>query len=415
MGTAKKILLSILSGTAILIISWKYQNYDYSLSVEDGFIKKMFWAKDYIYSAPSRAAANFVFINTGKDLALIEDTMDYGVVAVSDREKLYRFLSELDNYPGKALFNVIDLQFYYPYSKEPLMDSLLNSLVAGRQNILIPILKSSNGEYRQPLYNAQYAYSDYRTFGSSFNKFRLMNQERISSIPVRLHEYITKSTYKDHWFFPTCDGRLCLSALWPNYYLRNSDINGLNYETELGNIAQDQPRRSKGNVSAEYYNIGELLFDMDADRAKYARFFDDKIVIIGNFQEDMHSTPVGKMAGPVLLANIFLSLLNGQHIVSYWMIGFLLAAFSGLSYIAWFRRMPELKFRFRFLFSSYLVKFIRGYVSYFGCMFLLSILVLWLFNVQVALFLPSLIFTTIEYIRLKKYKDPPLPKAVPST
>jgi hypothetical protein len=40
-------------------------------------------------------------------------------------------------------------------------------------------------------------------------------------------------------------------------------------------------------------------------------------------------------------------------------------------------------------------------------MFVLSFLVLFIFNNQVALFLPSLIFTGIEYVRQKKWKTKP--------
>ena len=107
----KKIILSLLSGLVVLVITWKYQNYDYSLSVEDGFIKKMFLLKDHVYASPSKVNVDFVFINTGKDLALVEDTIDYGNVAVSDREKIYRFVSVLNSLPKKPLFSVIDIQF----------------------------------------------------------------------------------------------------------------------------------------------------------------------------------------------------------------------------------------------------------------------------------------------------------------
>jgi hypothetical protein len=405
MNMAKKIILSLLSGLVVLFITWKYQNYDYSLSVEDGFIKKMFLLKDNVYASPSKVNAGFIFVNTGKDLALVEDTIEYGNVAVSDREKIYRFLSLLNKLPKYPLYSVIDIQFYFPFTKEPVIDSLLQAELSKNERVLIPVVKAPGGNYRTPLFKTRYAYSGYRTFGTTFNKFRVMNLEDIPSIPRLLDQSINGAVYKDRFFFPTCNGQLCLSAIWPNYYLRNGDITGLQYETGLKAISRDNHPRTKSNISAQYYNIGELLLDMDGDQEKYAGFFDGKIVVIGNFDEDIHVTPVGKMAGPVLLANIYLSLLNGQHLVSFWLLALLLLAFSALSYVAWFKKMPKVKLNFKFLFSSFLIKFISGYVSYFGCMFFLSLLVLFIFNNQVALFLPSLIFTGIEYLRQKKYKD----------
>jgi amino acid transporter len=118
-------------------------------------------------------------------------------------------------------------------------------------------------------------------------------------------------------------------------------------------------------------------------------------VIIGNFQEDIHTTAVGKMSGPIILANIYLSLLNNQHIISFGFLFTLLLAFSALSYLALFSKMPKLKMNEKIV-PSYLSKLIRKYLTYFGCMFLLSLICFFLFQVQVALFLPSFIFAEIE-------------------
>ena len=156
---------------------------------------------------------------------------------------------------------------------------------------------------------------------------------------------------------------------------------------------------------AQYYNLGELLLDLEANPNNMSKYFQGKILFIGNFEGDTHATPVGKISGPVMLANIYLSLLNREHVISY---GFLIAlfiVFSALSYMAWFKKMPEIKLNFNFLFSSYLSKFVKGYVSYFGCMFFLSVICILYFNVQVALFLPSFIFAGIEYFRQKKYRS----------
>lgn len=109
------------------------------------------------------------------------------------------------------------------------------------------------------------------------------------------------------------------------------------------------------------------------------------------------------MAGSVILANIYLSLLNNHHIVSPVYLLILMAVLSFLSYFAWFSQIPKIRINFKFLFSSYLQKFLKSYISYFGCMFLLSLIALLVFDIQMALFLPSLILSGIEYIRQKKY------------
>lgn len=384
----KKILLSLISGCIILIITWVYQSYNFSFFVEDSFFKKFsFWKYQIFHSKPEKKA-DFVFINTGKDVVVVNDTSEYGDVAVSNREKILQLIQIINTYKPKPRFTVLDIQFYFPYSINPQTDTLLKNELKKNDHILIPILKGADGKYKNLLYNTQYAYSGYETFGFGFNKFRIWDHGNIHSTPVTLNERLDNAVYKDHLFYTTCNGHLCFTALWPSFYLLDKDVK--ENKTEL----------------SQSYNLGEVLILLQASPGDYSKIFNNKIVIIGNFADDIHFTPVGSMSGSVLLANIYLSLLNKQHLVSYTFLLILLLSFSVLSYLAWFSKMPELKFKFRFIFSPDLIKFISGYFSYFGSMFFLSLMALFLFNMHVALFLPSFIFAGIEYLSQKKYLPP---------
>ncbi len=383
---AKKILLSILSGLVILIITWIYQNYEYSLSVEDGFFKKALKYKRMAIPPLPSKKAGFVFINTGKDLTLTEDSVEYGNVTITDRTKLQQFLQKINELSKPPLYTVLDLQFYYHNSADPSVDSLLETTITRNKRLMIPVVKDEEGNYKDPIFLSNYAYSDYLTFGSGFNKFRVLNHSTLKSIPIVLHEKVNNAVYKDYFFFATCNGKLCLSAIWPHYYLTEPEV-----------------RANTQTAISQFYNLGEVLLDMEGNPSNYVNFFEDKILIIGNFEGDIHSTPVGKMAGSVILANIYLSLLNNHHIVSPVYLLILMAVLSFLSYFAWFSQIPKIKINFKFFFSSYLQKFLKSYISYFGCMFLLSLIALLVFDIQMALFLPSLILSGIEYIRQKKY------------
>jgi hypothetical protein len=383
----KKILLSLLSGFIILIITWVYQSYNFSFFVEDSFFRKFsFWKYQIFHSMPENKA-NFVFINTGKDVAVVDDTTEYGSVAVSDREKIYQLIKIINDNKNKPRFTVLDIQFYFPYSINRQIDTLLQVELNKNQQILIPILKGAGGKYKMPIYNGLYTYSGYETFGVGFNKFKIWDHADIHSIPVTLHEKLDNAVYKDHLFYTTCNGHICFTAMWPGFYLLDKDV-----------------KENKTQLT-QSYNLGEVLIDLEANPSDYSKIFENKIVIIGNFAEDVHFTSVGAMSGSVLLANIYLSILNRQHLVSYTFLCILLTAFSALSYISWFSRMPEIKSKFKFIFSNDIIKFISGYLSYFGSMLALSLLATF-FNMNVALLLPSFIFAGIEYVRQKKYLPP---------
>ncbi len=406
MQKLKKIGVAFACGVLILLVTWKYQNYDYTFNLEENFFKKVSTFRDKVYSPPPKRTADFVFINTGKDLTLIEDTIDYGNVAISDREKILQLFRFLNVTPRGPRFCVLDIQFYYPYNIQPSVDSMLQRELTAYGKVVLPVVKNPNGLYAKPIYTATYGHSNYRTFGSAFNKFRILIQEEIKSIPIVMHEKIDKAKYLDHFYYPTCNGRLCLSAIWPTYYLKDSDLKKSTNIKSLEEIEGARQVAKKTTLgTAEYLNLGELLFDIEANPDAYLRAFENKIMIIGNFQEDVHVTPIGKISGPLLLANLYLSLLNHEHLVSPWLLLLMVASFSGLSYVAIYKKMPELNIKFKFMLSSFLTKFIKSYVSYFGAMFAISLVAFLIFNVQIALFMPSAIFTGIEYIKAKKYLE----------
>lgn len=384
----KKILLSLLSGFVVLIVTWVYQNYDFTFSAEDGFISKLSLWKYKFFSAKPQHNADFVFVNTGKDLVLVDDTAGSGNIAVSDREKIYQLLHFVDSVREKPAFTLIDLQFYYRYNINPRIDTLMQYELNKNNKLIIAILPDEKNKdaYKTPLYKAKYGYSEYGSYGSGINKFRLFNQENIHSIPVIMDETLNAALYKDYGLFATSNGHLCMSAIWPSYYLNDQDL-----------------RDNKYLPHAQYYTVGDLLTGISISPGEYSKIFENKILIFGNFELDTHSTPVGTMPGSVIVADIYLSLLNHHHIVSYWFLLLSWIVFSVLSYMAWFSKVPEVKLRFNFIFSPHLVNFIKSYISYFGCMFFLSIIALFLFNIQIALFLPSFIFSLIEYFRQKKY------------
>lgn len=384
----KKIGLSILSGFIVLVITWVYQNYNFTFSVEDAFIAQLSqWRFKYFSSKPKRNAG-FVFINTGKDLALVDDTTGSGNTAVSDREKIYQFLHFVDSLQKKPLFTLLDLQFYFRYSTNPRIDTLMQNELDKSSNLIIAILPDEKNKnvYKQPLYKAHYGYSEYGSYASGINKFRIINKASIHSIPVIMDETINHAVYKNHGLFATCNGHLCMSAIWPSYYLNDQDL-----------------KDNKYTPQSQYYTLGDLLTGISTSPADYAKIFENKILMVGNFEQDTHSTPVGTLAGSVIVADIYLSLLNHHHILSYWFLILSWVVFSALSYMAWFSKVPEVKLRFNFIFSPHLVNFIKSYISYFGCMFFLSAIALFVFNIEIALFLPSFIFSLIEYFRQKKY------------
>ena len=58
----------------------------------------------------------------------------------------------------------------------------------------------------------------------------------------------------------------------------------------------------------------------------------NKIIVVGNFKEDMHFTPLGPMPGSLILLNTYLTLESGYHILKWSWFVFAFFCFALLCY-----------------------------------------------------------------------------------
>jgi hypothetical protein len=396
----KELLVSAGAGLIIFIITWCYINSYYTLSIEDSLLSREIVFIHNLTSHKPKINRQFVFINTGKDLNLIDDTAQYGNISVTDRYKLFRLLNAINKARANPKFLLLDLQFYYPYKysvddsiqqiikksnlqyffpDKSVDDSLANEI---RQidNSAISILLVNN-KIQMPIYKGNYGVADYKTYGSFLNKFKLYyNDLKTLSIPALMHSRIDGADYTGSSYATFCNNRLCFNYIWPDYYYNEKDV--------------------KADTN---YHLGSLLPILN-DLKAVKTIFKNKIVFIGNFEGDVLDTPNGKIPGTIILADIYLSLLNGKHYLPYLWVVFMFIAFTALSYVAIYNQFPEVKFKIGFVFAPQISGYLQEYVSYLGILLLLSLLSIFLFDITISLFLPALIFSTIDFFTKEKYK-----------
>jgi hypothetical protein len=399
----QNVLIALATGIVVFIITWFYINSYLTLSVEDDLLsRETFFIHNLLKNKPAKNK-KFVFISTGKDLNLIDDTAGYGNISVSDRYKLYKLLRAINNAQARPEYILLDLQFYYPYNysvddsvqalvkksnlpfffPDKSVDDSLAAEIKRNNNIAISVLLNNN-QIQTPMYKSNYGIADYKTYGSFLNKFRIWYHDlNAPSMPGLLHQKIDGASYSGNRFATFCNHRLCFNYIWPDYYYDENDV--------------------KADSAYQEYHIGSLLPLLNDPKTVKA-LFKDKVIFIGNFEDDVHDTPAGKIPGTIVLADIYLSLLNGKHLVPWLWVSFMVTVFSMLSYMAIYNQLPDVKFNFGFAFADQVSGFLKEYVSYIGILLLASVLSVFLFGITISLFLPAFIFSAIDFLIQKKYK-----------
>jgi len=344
-----KIITAILHGMLFFIILWNVSNSSYTSSVDEGLMKKVNAASNRLFGSNTHYNHDFVFVNISRDIKLVSDPAEYGETPITDRSKLAQFFKILADNNNKHHYALCDI--FLEFADED--DSLLLVQTKRCTKLLFPY--HFNGDsIQRPCLPVHAALSDFVTNTGTFSKFKLIYNDSIKTTPLVLLQEIDQKKYPASY--------LDFKSIFPKYYIRPSHI----FET------QKYP----------YYNLGELQMLSEID-SFYHNFLQDKFIVIGNFDTDVHNSAVDKIPGPLILLNSYLSVRNRSH-VSWWWALFMVAGLSAVSYLLFFKRMRAPLIQGRPWLDLLMQLFVNEYISFFGICLLLAVLSELIFSVQVS-------------------------------
>ena len=220
-----------------------------------------------------------------KDKEIRDDTL--GETAITNRRKLLEFLNiakEANNY--KYIF--LDVNFEEGYISES--DSALFKTIIEMDRIVIP--RHEGQKLQDDRLYAKAAISDYTVTReeNNFSRFQFIHNG-MESVPLKMYEDIYNKGI--HKFGPL--------------YFSNNWLcrNGITLKLPF-------------TISEDYTQKNIILPNLGENTLKYGSVADDiegKIVIIGDFENDMHDTYIGKQPGAIIILNAFHALVQGDHIL----------------------------------------------------------------------------------------------------
>lgn len=260
-------------------------NTNFVLPGEEGLATKMDVLTEMILPSSFHPPHDFVFINTAKDLELVKDE-NGGDNVITDRAKLGSLLKLLAD-SNRHSFLLCDIVFDLPSPE----DSVFREDIKGLQKALFPRHAGDTANLFTG-FSLPEAYADYYTNTGKFSKFRLINGDSGKTLPLVLYEKMHGVCSEKKFGFLVCDNKICFQTISPVFYIRPYHL----------------------NVSKTYpcFNLGELLL-LSADPSFYGQFLANRFIVIGNFDTDVHATPVGSMPGTLILLNTYLGLVNGLN------------------------------------------------------------------------------------------------------
>lgn len=301
-----------------------------------------------------------------------------GRIALTDRRKLLDFLKAAKD--GGYKYIMLDVRFDDDIESDSVSLALFD-LIGSMDRIAFAVHEGSDPVADVPADKAAFGDYNITAFESNAVKYPIVHGDRPSMASAM---YSALNGGRISTFGPlTFDGSaLCMRSLFLDYPVR----------------VFDRAVETDGLMPADYYylNLGvDLLADPDSvDRIR--EYVADRIVVIGDFDNDVHDTSIGQLAGSLINLNAYISLSQGRHKISWLYTALLFViyfviALSLIKHQSPIDMIPALRRR-----KSTALRFLFSLVGFSVVLSLLSLLIYLTAGIIYSIVMPSLYFSLIS-------------------
>lgn len=314
---AYKLLISAIIAFSFLIIAFWASNLGFPISSEKTLLT---WFDALAYSKESKYIDSVLIIDAHYDKQMLMEYDDYmyedslGRVAVVNRNDLLQLLNYLKQ---RKDYRYIMLDISFDKTLRQMNDTTGNALyklIASMNNI---VFARDSVELADTCMKKKAGYVNYfiTVMEKDFVKIPYLVNEDVS-LPLKMYQDLTGKGLKE------LTGKR-LKNICPLYYDEGLSIGSstLTFDLTYSDIL-------KRHSFYDLHRIVENDFRDIEDQVS------GKYILIGDFEEDIHSTykNIKGEPGPIINFNAYLSLVNGHHKVSVLMLFFLFAIFWFLAY-----------------------------------------------------------------------------------
>ena len=125
---------------------------------------------------------------------------------------------------------------------------------------------------------------------------------------------------------------------------------------------------------------------------------DNKVIVIANFEDDVHDTYVGKVSGAYITWMAYQHLCADRHVLSWWFLLLNVLCYAAICYfLICLNRVANIK---RYVDSEKAQRFISflRWVGSVGLLYLLTLILYWGMQVRFNLTVPFLMITFVNFV-----------------
>lgn len=388
----KNKLFVIANTLVMLFLTLVWMNQPRTYGDESFFVKWLTITKRTILNIDEKPHyKDFLFVDVSEAKSLLPLTPDSSrIIVISDRQKLTELNEFIAQNDSKIKLIVCDVLF----DNVTNFDKNLEKSIQKIGDKFLGVNELDEKKVKLPVITMPTASSSIFVEDGTIIKYPLLLKDNIETIPAAMLKILDKKEIKafppivkiDKMGFSLGSPILELSVR-ENDFIEKEDKDSVFIKIGLGEM-----------VSL----IRVLKNDKVAANQLFMQYFKDRIILIGDFQNDRHSTIYSQMPGTLIILNAYLTLKHGKSLLSIGLVLFLLLGFGIISYTFFIDstiRVRGLALKF-FEHQRGILRFVYYYGLFLTAM---TIIVYYVFGLHVGIFFHLLYLKIIDWLYRKKY------------
>lgn len=387
----RRVVMSSCTAILLIVISYFIDSSPYSIGGEIS-IPQWMERVSYIFGSRSENLPDSILlVNVAYDKKLVDyeapcttDTADprkmpAGRLDITDRKKLADFLNAAANADYRYI--VLDIRFDDDVPTDTDARRLF-SMIDTMPRVLFACHHKTPVSPDAPLQKA--AYSDYYTTMTETNlvKYPLMKHEKLS-VPAKMFQELNGREFSSFMGLPTENGKLIKPSIF------------LTYPVNITNWLNEDASGVTG-AKFNYLNLGNDILQQPDSVNVVKNLVKGKIVVVGDFVNDLHTSYVGTVMGPLVNINAYLAMCEGRHYVKFYITVILFIIYFQISYTLYSKKNFIEKLPFIRNSRSTLLRVIVSFIGFTTFLYLTSGILYLCFGVIYSVVFPSLYFTLLD-------------------
>jgi len=319
-----------------------------------------------------------LLINCSYDKLLVpyEDAYGIGTKPITDRQKLRDLVHIINAAPVPPLYTVWDLFMDYP----TIYDSALVAELRTLKRVTLSSHPTEKSIIQKPHEGLDYALAQYATMSDTFLKYRLIYDQSVKYVPLRLYEELHPSSHQKFAGFVFSEG------WWLNSFIVDLPIRRFHMD----------------NNEITVWNVGEALENFTPEEIQET--VKDRLLVVGDFYEnDIHQTFLGEQPGPLLMINTYLGILKGRPKITMLLFSLVFMLYFVSTWYVLSRRTNERVLKV-VMFRQRIGRFVLKYLTYIVVFTLYTVFAYAVTGQHLQLLLFALYFNLIDFV-VTKYGD----------